>query len=217
MIKKLTLLGICILGLLLPTWSQEGPAIIEYLAWATTGSSMPWELRPPDPTVQINFASPILLSFNVPPSPKSPAIYLELWAQYILNWTSNPFRTCTALIYFRIISPAIPNIEFSQAYGVPPNISETNYAGNQTYPTNAMPRHKGYCKMALRRGFLEWWWIVDKNTGERPADDLALSYINSIIDNGFRVEVWAGGTIQGLSYIAPFAFQVEVTRLSNKK
>jgi hypothetical protein len=216
MVKKFSLLGLCILGLLLPTWSQQGPAVIEYLAFASTGLSIPWALRP-DPTIQRNFESPILLSFDVPPSRKSPAVFLEISGQYQLSWTSNPIRIFMSAVYYKITSPSVPNIEISQAFTIPPTVSETNYAGDHSYPPNAVIRHKGYYKMRLTRDSLDMWWILDKNTGQRPPDDVALSYINSIIDNGFRVEVWAGGTIQGLSYIAPFAFQVEVTRLSNKK
>jgi hypothetical protein len=216
MVKRLSLLGFCILGLLLPTSSQQGPAVIEYLTLATTGgSSIPWELRP-DPTVQRTFESPILLSFDVPPSPKSPAVFLEVWAQFMINWTSNPVRICNPVINWRLISPAIPNIEFTQGYGVA-SIHETNYAGDHSYPTDNIHRYKGSTKMPLRRDVLEWWNIWDKSKGQWVPYDVALTYVSTLIDNGFRVEVWASGTIQGLSYIAPFAFQVEVTRLSNKK
>lgn len=216
MVKKLSLLGLCVLGLLLPTWSQKGPTAIEYLAMGSTGSTTPFQFRPPDPTVQTAFKSDILLSFDVPPYPKSPAIFLDIWAQYLITWTPNPVRRCAPLIYFKIVSPAIPNIEFSQAYGVPPQSFETNYALDHSYPTNTANRNKGYAKMPLRRGFLEWWWVVDTNTGQRPPDDLVLSYIDTIIDSGFKVEVWAEGQVQGVSYIAPFAFQVIVTGLHKK-
>jgi hypothetical protein len=216
MAKRLILPGLCIMGLLLPSWAQQGPAVIEFLTLASTGSSILWELRP-DPTVQSNFESPILLSIDVPPSPKSQAVYLEFWGQYIVTWSSNPIRVCVSLIYYKLTSPAIPNIEFSQAYSIPPTISETNYAGDHSYPTYAQTRYKGYSKMPLRRDLLQWWNVWDKSTGQFVPRDEALIYAGQLIDNGFKAEVWAGGTIQGLSYIAPFSFQVEVTRLSTKK
>jgi len=148
--KKVSLLALCILGLLSPTWSQQGPAAIEYLAYATTGGNTPWALQP-DPTVQTNFESPILLSFDVPPSQKSPAVFIDLWGQYVLSWAPNPVRICTPLIYYRITCSAIPNIEFSQGYSVPPTISETNLAGDYSYPTGARVRHKGFYRTALRK------------------------------------------------------------------
>ena len=215
--KKILLLGLCIVSLLLPSLAQVGPGTIEFLAYASTGSTIPWDLQIGDPSAKSDFSSPILLSFDVPPSPKSKIIFFDVWGQYILCWSSNPVRYLSKLVYFKITSPAIPNIEFSQAYGVPVSVAETNNAGDYSYPPNSpQARHKGYTKLPLIRGSLDWWWVVDKTTNQRPPDDKVLSYINTIIDYGFRVEVWAGGTVQGLTYIAPFSFVIEVTGIIPK-
>jgi len=225
MIKRLFLLGICILGLLLPTWSQQesqliqGPAVIEFLAFASTfntnGGPNPWILRP-DPTIRTDFQSPVLMSFDIPPSPKSPAVFFGIWGQYVLLWTSDPIRICRPMVGIRLTSPAIPDTEFAQAYGVPPVYDEINVAGNYTYLTDLGVRHKGHAKLQLSRGDLSVWWIRDRNTGQQVPDDLAIKYINKIIDSGFKVEVYASGTVQGLSYVQPFGFTVEVTRIGPK-
>ncbi len=220
MMKKLALLGLCVVGFLLPSWAQQmgpvGPAAIEYLAFASTGDDLAWS-EWLDPSARTTFESPVLLSFNVPSSPKSPAVFLEIWGQYIFFWTPNSIRICRPVVNFRITSPAIPNIEFSQGYGIPPVYDETNYSGNHTYLTDFGDRHKGYVKMPLIRGSLEWWWVLDKNTGKRPPDNQILAYINQIIDNGFTVELWAGGSVQGANRIHAVAFQAEVTRLVKRQ
>ena len=212
--KKTLLAGLCIMGLFLPSWPQDKPASIEFLAFASSGGAgVCWEFRP-DPTLRSNFISPTLLTVEVPPSRESPAIYLEIWGQYLLSWTSHHLHFFNGLVGFKIVSPALPHIEFSQGYGVPPVVQETNFSGNYTIPSpHGFIRYKGSFKIQFRRGNLQWWWIVDKNTGKRPSDDEALDYINKIIDNGFTVELWAWGTVEGLSYVAPFALQVEVTRI----
>jgi hypothetical protein len=79
MVKKLALFGFCIFGLLLASWAQEGPAAIEYLVRATTVRSIAFEYRP-DPIIKTSFESQVLLRFDVPPSPKSPAVFFRrLW------------------------------------------------------------------------------------------------------------------------------------------
>jgi hypothetical protein len=220
MLKKLSLLAFCIVGLSSQSWAQQigpvGPAAIEYLAFASTGDGLVWG-EWLDPSVRTSFVSPVLLSFNVPPSPKSPAVFLEIWGQYIFNWSPGSIRICRPVINFKITSPAIPNIEFTQGYGVPPVYDETNYAGDHAYLTDFGDRHKGYIKMPLIRGSLVWWWVLDKNTGKRPPDNEILAYIDQIIDNGFTVELWASGSVQGMNRIQAFAFQAEVTRLSKKQ
>ena len=113
-------------------------------------------------------------------------------------------------------SPAVPNIEISQAFGIPPIVRETNFAGNYTYPTDTFIRHKGYVKMQLRRGNLQCWWIKDINTGQYVSEEVALAAIDKMIDNGFKVEVWAWGTVQGISFVAPLMFQIEATRIGKK-
>jgi hypothetical protein len=159
-----------------------------------------------------------LLSFDVPASPKSPAIFFEAYGQFIINWTSSPYRICNPRIHWRIISPEIPdNIDFYNVYGVA-GVYETNYAGDHAYPQNQQTcRFKGGSKLAMRRDDVEWWFIIDKSTGRQLPEDTALSLINSLISKGFHVEVWAAGDVQGLSYIAPFAFQMEVTRLVKRQ
>jgi len=86
MVKKLALFGFYIFGLLLASWAQEGPAAIEYLARATTVRSIAFEYRP-DPTIKTSFESQVLLRFDVPPSPKSPAVFFDVYGQFIVGWT----------------------------------------------------------------------------------------------------------------------------------
>jgi hypothetical protein len=221
MVKKLSLLGLCILGLLLPTWAQvvsEGPAMIEHVVFVSADNWPLWEYRPVDPTVSTYFKSPILLSFDVPPSPKSPMMFFEVWGQFLYTWTSNRSRTRLLTMGYRFTSPAFPNIEINQGFGVPPGVSETNYAEDHMYPADdTTGRVKGYWKGALRRTYKGNWNVFDKSTGQYLPSDLALPIIGGFIDGGYRVEVWAEGTVEGLSYIAPVYWQVQITRLSHKK
>jgi hypothetical protein len=74
--KKLILLGLCIVGLVLPSGAQvvlEGSALIENVVLVDlTGNPFQlWEYRPVDPTTSTHFKSPVLISFEVPPSPRS--------------------------------------------------------------------------------------------------------------------------------------------------
>jgi hypothetical protein len=216
MVKRLILLWLCVGGLLLPSWAQESPAFIEHVVLATTGAKLIWEYLPPDPTAFSSFKSPILLSFDVPPSQKSSAMFIEFWGQYIYSWTSNTNRFRELMMHYRLTSPIFPNIEIWQAYGVPPGFTETNNAGDQMYPPGYKNRVKGYCKMPLRRISHEWWNIYEINTHQYLFGNEALSIMSGFIDSGYKVEVWAEGNIQGLSYVAPFAFQVEVTRLAHR-
>jgi hypothetical protein len=116
----------------------------------------------------------------------------------------------------RLTSLEYPNIEFAQHAGVPPSYAETNNAPDSTLP-GWDARYNRYAKLPLARGDLSMWWIRYRDTGQRLPDDEALKYINKFIDSGFMIEIFAAGTVSGISRVRPIGFTAEVTRLVKDK
>jgi hypothetical protein len=144
-------------------------------------------------------------------------MFFECWGQFLYTWTSNQIRRRALSMGFSFTSPAVPNVVIFQGYGVPQGVNETNYAGDSTYPENETGRVKGYCKLIMSRQSGGIWSVWDDGAGRFLTGDEAISAISKFIDNGFNVEMFAEGDVQGLSYIAPVYWQVQITRLVGRK
>ena len=207
--KLLVLLFLCFFVLSIMIMAEEkGKAkIIEFIGWADTC----WQLyfkeftNPSDRTYY--YLEPFL-SLNVPASPKSEAIFFDLWTQLLIWWSDCKTRDVELYIIVDIISDVIPdNVEVFNWYAL--DIYETNYAKN----TGTQLKRK-YMKLIMRRDHLDFWRIKYKDTGEYVPDEVAISILGKLIESGFDIEIWADGFAQGANKIRIAPVTMEVTRIS---
>jgi len=72
-------------------------------------------------------------------------------------------------------------------------------------------------KIPLRRDNEDYWIVKDKVSGEQLPGDEAIFILNSLIDNGFKVEFYYKGKIQGIETIRLGPFIIEITRITKSK
>lgn len=188
---------------------EKGKAkIIEFIGWADTCWHFMYFKTFENPPIKTYFELEPFLSLNVPASPKSEAIFFDLWTQLVMWWSGYETRDVTLRILFKIVSDIIPdNIEVLNMYGLAVNeTNNTNNTGRQSI--------RKYAKFVMRRDYLDWWKIKYKDTGGYVPDELALSILGKLIDGGFDIEIWAEGDAQGANKIRLAPVTMEVTRLS---
>lgn len=188
-------------------------SIIEHLVWADTGNVF-ITVEIEDYTIRKSFETEPFLRFHVPASPKSEALFFDVFTQILFRWSDFEERRLTAVNRLRIISDAIPENITVFTGKVIYETSETNFTHNfSRHKERAMAR----CKFNMRRNAVDWWWVENLETGERVPDSEALLFWEKLIDNGFDVEVFAWGTTLGVKeYICFIPVTIEVTRLSKK-
>ena len=197
------------------TEKGDKASAIEHIVWASTGRDIPFDLGDLDVTVETTYESDPFLTFTVPANPKRDILFFELWAQFAVNWSAHDRREAVGYIIFRLISDAIPaNVDVYMVWGVFGE-NTTNFAGD--YPSsspNGLKRYKNSTKICLRKNHYDWWFVEED--GEYLEEEDAVPYLNTLIDEGFEVEVWARVDVKGVNRIFPITINVEVTRLSKK-
>jgi len=184
--------------------------IIEFIGWADTCWDFMYFKEFEDPSIKTYFELEPFLSLNVPASPKSEAIFIDLWTQLVMWWSGYETRDVELVVLFKIISDVTPdNIEVLNMYGLA--IAETNNTNN----TGRQSIRK-YFKFIMRRDHLDWWRIKYKDTGGYVPDKVALSILDKVIDGGFDIEIWVEGHAQGANRIRLAPVTMQVTRLSKK-
>ncbi len=192
---------------------KEKAPTIEYLFWYHSGRGEYYNHTVLDDPGILRFRSEPLLTFNVPPSPKSDTIFFEIGSLSDVVWWSgySPQRFWSSL-YFEIFSEDIP--DFYATIGC-------NLEGDAavTHPERSVRPGKNNYKLILRRDsvlreFPDWWIVRYVSTGERVSNEIANSVLNDFIDNGYDVEVSVGGETEGVKEFELLSFYIEVTRLS---
>jgi hypothetical protein len=65
----------------------------------------------------------------------------------------------------------------------------------------------------LRKDYVDWWAVRDINAGNLLPENEAKNILKKLINNGFAVEVWANGIVEGVKSFWITA-SVHVTRIS---
>ncbi len=213
--KLLVLVLLCFFVFLVGIFAGEKEdkgKIIEHLVWETTP---PFEvgydlwIDEGDDEIVTPFESDPFLTFHVPTSPKSEALFFDIETQVNFTWSGFYKRMARIRCYYRFISDVISNdIEVWNS----PSIFWTLETNNSLEP--ATGRDRRVTKDRIRRNSVDHWLVY--KSGERVPDDVAIHIINSLIDSGFDVEFWVAGEVQGMRYFNIYPVIFEVTRLSNK-
>ncbi len=191
--------------------ADEKAQTIEHLVWADTLWEQCFYKEPSNHEELESFVSDPFLTFHVPASPKSDALFFEFWAQALYKWSGFETRRAKLELNFRIISGDIPdNIEVKIGSTVI-NVGETNVCGNYDIQGR---RSRRYTKLPMRRNSVDWWIVYYKNSGVYVPENITHEILNNLMDNGFDVEVYTVGEIQGVSRINLIPVEFHVTRLS---
>jgi len=191
---------------------EEKGKVIEHLVWAHSSLEDVPGFKPSDPTQLEKFNIEPFLTFQVPASPKSEVLFIEFWAQVLYKWSDFETRRATLSCYLRIISDVIPNnIEVLVPKSVI-DVGEKNFAGNYDLQYRRSRRNAKH--RISRNGDIWGSWVLYKDSGEHVPTEIAQDIFNRLIDNGFNVEVYSDGRIQGCSVIWLIGVLIEVTRLS---
>jgi len=193
--------------------AADKPQAIEHLAWGNAGSYSQgaYVVTISDPNLRTDFVSPTLISFSVPKSKGSPALFFEIYAHFWYRLAKTSTWDGRGGIFLGILSNDIPaDIEVTNAIGVL-ELHMTNNSLDEGFERSRAPRT---CKMILRRDSLDFWMIKYKGTDTDVPQDDALAIINKLIDNGFDVQVWTEGYVQGFRSVMLNPLNIEVTRLS---
>jgi hypothetical protein len=186
---------------------------LEHLAWIESSRGEPvLDLSPSDDTKMQLFESDVFFNFHVIASPKSNAIFFEFWVPSMVQWTNYIKRVALAYIDFRIINPdVIP--EGIEVLGVKAIVQEGESNPYGVYGTDSARSNIGW-KLAMLRDNRIDWSITNKMTKEEVTDDEAQNILNSLIDNGFDVEVYTHGKLQGVKNLYILGASIHVTRIS---
>ncbi len=196
----------------------KGAQKIEHLVWAWGGrSGCAYEFYPNDYTEEEDFKSDPFMTFHVPASKNYYALFFQTWATAQVSWKQNSpgpvqDRKVRAFVYLRIISPLISNdIEVLGGGSV---IATAEARADGIYDSKGL-RETCYRKFILRRDNVDFWYVWDTVSEQYIYDDgIIIPILNSLIDNGFDVEVYTEGSIQGASRFVLFPWvTIEVTRL----
>ena len=191
--------------------------IIEHLVWAETQrDTYIFYKTIPDPQDDLIFEiqSDPFMTFHVPPSPKSEGLLIGCFAHAMVKKSDSDRRNTDIGVFYRCISDVIP--EDIEVLGVNINVHfrETNFSLDYDI---APVRYIRIQKLYMRRNSMDWWYVGYKGRRwQRVPDDIALIILNNLIDNGFDVEAWIEGTIQGLRYIRYGIVRFDVSRIMKK-
>jgi len=187
-----------------------GGKSVEHLVWVDTLREDALDLKIAEYPNWAEFKSLPFLTFNVPASPKSTAIFFETRGHALVEWSNYLIDTTEAVcwINLRIISNLIPeNIEVGTGAMVVRQVEKNSLLFEDTI------RSWDSRKYILRKGYTDWWVVRNIITGEVLPDRDAKAILKKLIDNGFTVEVWANGMVQGVKSVWIMA-NVHVTRIS---
>lgn len=191
--------------------AQDGGAkTIEHLVWADTLRENAFDLTIAEYPERTEFESLPFLTFNVPASPKSAAIFFETRGHALVEWSNYLIDTTEAVcwINLRIISNLIPeNIEVGTGAMVVRQVEKNSLPFEDTI------RSWDSREYVLRKGHVDWWVVRNISTGEVLSEKDAKALLTKLINNGFKVEIWANGIVQGVKSVWMMA-NVHVTRIS---
>lgn len=184
----------------------------EPLVCADTGFGYIYDVEIIDVTSETSFVSDSLLRFHVPGSPKNDALFFEWWTTFVYAWSDYETRRVACKICLKIVSDVIPdNIDVGFAFTV-----YREYRTDDFLNSNIIrKRIERMVEIFMWRDSVEKWYVTDKSGGQVP-DEEVIPIFNKLIDNGFNVEVWAEGKVQGMKVASYRNVTIEVSRfLSN--
>lgn len=195
--------------------TAEKPSVIEFLVREHMVDLNLFEFIPLDSTQHESFVSGALLTLHVPPSPKSEGIFFFLGSQLWYKRTSYNIRRADAIVWFELKSDIIPeNIEIYSGQTLL-DIYETNNAGDYSLNQERSWRNT---RSMMKRNYTEVnllgeMFVRYRGGGGPVPNEIAIPLLNSLIDNGFDVEISTSGAITGVEWIKCVQITMEVTRL----
>lgn len=199
-------------------YAKEKASVIEFLVREGGFDPNLFEYIPDDFTQHEGFNSGILLTLHVPPSLDSERIFFFLDAQFWYKWTSFHQRRANAIVYFVLKSDIIPE-DINVWNGMTLiDISETNNAGEYSFGRERSWRNtrSTMTRNSTEVNRLGEMRVTYKGGGGNVPDEIAIPLLNSLIDNGFDVEIDISGGIKGVKWIRCVGILMEVTRLSKE-
>jgi len=186
---------------------EKGKAI----AIADTGFRNIYDVEIKDVTLETSFASDPILKFHVPPSPKSFTILFKCWNTLVYAWSDYERRHIEYKICLRTISDVIPySMDVRTAVHIPSEYVMENFSNSKT----KSKRLEHFTEIFMKRDG-STSWSVNYKSGERVQDWKAVRIFTELIDQGFDVEVWVEGMIQGMEVASCRNVVIEVSRLSH--
>lgn len=223
MFKK-SLLALVILGFILSSadlvsQTSNGKAnVIEHLVFAQSSvrhdlSNYPaYQYSPTDPYSNEQFLSPTLLTFHVPPSPKSDTLFFELFTRGTVTYANTESRIAGLQVMIRFVSDSIPdNFTIYSGHQVIKRYGDVAVASGTMGVESGL--HTRTTRLIMRNNTTDWW-IITSDTGEDVPKEIALPLLDKLIKEGFDVEVYATGQVLGVSLIRCDLVLIDVTRLS---
>ena len=203
---------VCAVGLFAPNVSAGDEAkSIEHLLWESTVRDWNgWEIDEADRYVLNFYELDPFMTFEVPASPKSDALFFEVDCKVYRQFNDSSTRHAHLRLMWRLTSEVIPeNIEVWGGWGAFV-FKDTNHSED----FSPLMSHNNSVKMVMRKDTLDWWVFQYKDTGDFVPDEVAVPILNEIIKKGFSFEVWASLEAQGLIqfWLRPVTWHV--TRLS---
>ncbi len=191
--------------------AEEKLQVIEHVFWDEEVLFNYTYLETPD---YREYESDTLFAFQVPPSPKSKAIFFDFGCQSHIFWYGGYTpRLYDSRLKINIISDVIPdNIIFYNTCGM-------ESVTHELLPMDGRPNKTTY-KMAMRRDdfLLASYpsWNVEYVSGENVPNEIANNILNDLIDNGFDVEVLVIGKTEGVEEYVIISAWMHVTRALKK-
>ena len=185
---------------------------IEYLGWYQVPmEDYGFALTPADDTVMTYYDSAPFLTFSVPASAKSEAVFIDHFAEALFVCSDFGTRKVECRNRLDIISSAIPaDVEVYTERAVA-RIAETNLSADYDIGYRRSWKRD---PVIIRRDSLDWWFVKYISTGDDvPASD-ALDILNDILDTGFTVNISTNGFLQGVEDFFLKFCMVTVTRTS---
>ena len=178
---------------------------------ADTGFRNIYDAEIIDETLETSFTSDPILKFHVPPSPKSYTLLFKWWTTFIYAWSGYEQRRAECNICLRAISDIIP---YSMDVWTAVNIPEKHMTGSFLNSKTKRQRIEYFTEIIMRRDGA-FSWSVNYKSGEKVQDWKVTRIFSELIDEGFDVEVWVEGVVQGMKVASYRNVAIEVLRLSH--
>lgn len=214
--KKEILVSVLICFFVFPSSIKAKNNVVEQIYFFQNSFSNPYQYLwvVENPGEKTYFKKGTFLSVNIPPSKKYETLFFHFWLNARLNEDSAINHLIAEItIWGKAVSDSIPEgIEVLLGIG---------NCGIDTPKQGLHPRlyqipQKRNIKTRLQRDDVGFWWVIDSASGKRIPDDEAITVLNALLANGFDIEFYFDGYIQGINKIRLGPTTIEITRVSNK-
>ncbi len=213
-LKRLLLLAAVVLGLFLGAGAQEKPDMLEHIFWKMGGFFNETTLSGPGP---FGYESPLFMSIQVPPSPKSDEVFFEFGVQSSVQWmqgVTQSFWSGYRFVFKSSVIPANISVENTTSLDGVNDPGLFRQGQSRTDKTT-------YRWTVVRDGFLKDYVflplsITYVDSGQLVPNDLANDILNSLLDNGFEVDITVVGVARGVQSFYLVSGWMDVTRSVKK-